>query len=420
MSKLFDNATLNIDRDDPLQVACAWSSIIEPGDPAAGILRAYLGPVKGLEWIVNSFSYPPSVEVESSRVLEIEGELNGQKIPWKRCHARWNPRVNELQADKDLARIKQIGGELIAPDDSRWPIQLKDLGIKEPVALWIIGEGKLSRWGWNEPSNETNRVPSMAIVGARASTPYGNRSAQRISCELVEKGIQVISGGAYGIDTAAHQGALAAHMTVGTVAVLCGGLGNLYPRGNTELFKAIVDNGVLISEVPPHWRPARWRFLERNRLIAALSMATIVVEAGIRSGATATANRALELGRQVGAVPGPITSAVSSGCHQLIKDGAMLVESSDDILELIGMKTELPENSGFPTDKALVGNLSEAQLTKTQQIIWAAMPRKGNIEIGQIVTASGLSRTEVESDLLQFQLCGLVVREGNRWKRRFA
>jgi len=178
--------------------------------------------------------------------------------------------------------------------------------------------------------------PPVAIVGSRACTRVGEKTAADMGYELASKGMCVVSGGAFGIDIAAHRGALASPPGP-TIAVMAGGLERPYPVAHRQHFDEIVSHeaGALMSEVPPRWRPARWRFLTRNRVIAALAQATIVVEADQRSGALATARRAMELRRHVGAVPGPVTSAMSRGCHRLIREGGTLIRDSADVIEMV-------------------------------------------------------------------------------------
>ena len=306
------------------KAAATWSGIAEPGDTWAGALREQLGAEAALDWIGRP--YEPLLE-------EIKTPA-GDKDPsaWKKRHQRWHQRLTELNIDAELAELETLGGHLVVPSDPDWPIRLNDLGYAAPAALWVMGEGTL-------PSADEQAV---SIVGSRAATTYGITVSETLARELTANGIAVISGGACGIDAAAHRGALEAQTTntkqalPGTVAILSGGLSNLHPAGNQPLFERIAgEGGLILAEVPPSFRPARWRFLERNRLIAALSGATVVVEGGMRSGAIATANRAVDLDRVVVAVPGPITSATSQGANQLLKDGATLIASATDVIEAL-------------------------------------------------------------------------------------
>jgi DNA processing protein len=199
-----------------------------------------------------------------------------------------------------------------------------DLGDRRPLALWVRGPLSLRE--------ATERA--VAVVGSRAATPYGNQVAAELAVELGDRGWSTVSGGAYGIDAAAHRGSLAAGAP--TVAVLACGVDVAYPSGNRRLFADIAETALLVSEWPPGASPTRLRFLWRNRVIAALARGTVVVEMGHRSGARRTCTEAARLGRYVMAVPGPVTSAVSVGCHALLRAReAECVTSARDVLELV-------------------------------------------------------------------------------------
>lgn len=222
-------------------------------------------------------------------------------------------------ADSIIDEIKSHGAFFLTPEDPRWPQSLNDL-IAPPIGLVIKGEISL--------------MPTVAIVGTRNPTRYGLETTRRFTAGFVDHGWQIVSGGALGIDTAAHQSALDAGGR--TIAILAGGVSLNYPASNFRLFKEIAETGALISEVMPTTHPRPERFLTRNRLIAALADATIVVEAAHRSGSIRTAHDAAELLKPVLAVPGPITSPTSDGCHQLITSRcAELVSSVADAISLI-------------------------------------------------------------------------------------
>jgi DNA processing protein len=235
---------------------------------------------------------------------------------------KWRRRVSLVPVADLVAEWQDGGLRLVLPGDAEWPSQLADLGDAQPLLLWVHGAADL-RYAC---------LRSASIVGARAASHYGIRVGLQIAAGLAERGTTVISGGAFGIDASAHRGALAADGL--TVAVLAGGLHYRYPRGNAGLFAAIAAQGVLVSECPPDQPPTRPGFLIRNRIIAALSAGTVVVEAALRSGALNTARHARELCRPVMAVPGPVTSEQSAGCHELIREyGAMCVTGARDVLE---------------------------------------------------------------------------------------
>lgn len=235
---------------------------------------------------------------------------------------KWRRRISLVPPAGRLTAWQESGLRLVIPGDPEFPSQLDDLGDARPLLLWVQGAADL-RYAC---------LRSASVVGSRAATNYGIRAGLEIAAGLAERDTTVISGGAFGIDASAHRGALAADGL--TVAVLAGGLCYGYPRGHASLFAAINAQGVLVSECPPEQPPTRPGFLIRNRIIAALGAGTVVVEAALRSGALNTARHARELGRPVMAVPGPVTSEQSAGCHELIREyGAMCVTGARDVLE---------------------------------------------------------------------------------------
>jgi DNA processing protein len=270
-------------------------------------------------------------------------------------------RAAEDHSLADLRRAERCEARLVIPEDDEWPAfplhsltlataeepddwirqSTRTLALVPPLALWVRGRARLDEM--------VDR--SVAIVGSRASTAYGEHVAGELGCQLAEKRCTVVSGGAYGIDAAAHRGALAVDGP--TVAVLACGVDRVYPAGNGALLNRIADSGLLVSEWPPGAAPHKHRFLVRNRLIAGLTRGTVVVEAAARSGATATAHRAAKLGKRVMVVPGPVTSAMSVGCHELLRGdegGARLVASAAHVLEEIGgLGADLAEPPDRPT-----------------------------------------------------------------------
>lgn len=240
----------------------------------------------------------------------------------------------------------------------------------------------------------------MAIVGARAATGYGEHVAATLAGALAADGAVVVSGGAYGIDGVAHRAALAAGGL--TVALSAGGVDRPYPSGHTELFERIVRGGAVVSEVPCGTAPSKWRFLARNRTIAALGAATIVVEAGARSGSLNTAGHAAQLGRPLGAVPGPVTSAASVGCHRLLREyDAHCVTSAADVHELLGAPS--PAHGGPPVDPR-------------QTRVLDALSRRTAHSVEQIAARSGLAVIETTSVLGTLQLLGRAVRGPEGWR----
>lgn len=295
---------------DQQRIALATLSYLaEPADPVAcGLLRE-LGPV-GLLACIRSGAIPASA-------AGVPGGLAAAGPVLARCRSQ----LHRVPPDAGLGSCQQRGIRLVCPGDPDWPAQLDDLGAARPYALWARGTANLgARW-----------QNAVSVVGSRAATAYGMYVATQITASLSGQGWTVVSGAAYGIDAAAHSGALVTGG--GTVAVLACGVDYPYPRGHQDLLAQITQRGAVVSEYPPGRLPARHRFLARNRLIAALGAGIVVVEAGLRSGTLNTARHARALGRPVMAVPGPVTSVQSAGCHQLIRDhGATCVTDASDVI----------------------------------------------------------------------------------------
>jgi DNA processing protein len=296
---------------------------------------------------------------------------------------------------------------LITPDDDEWPIlafaafgsdavAAKPQG-RPPLVLWAIGPARLDEM--------TQRA--AAIVGTRAATSYGEQVTADLAAGLAERDVVVVSGGAYGIDGAAHRAALAADGV--TVAVLAGGLDIPYPAGHSGLLHRIGGNGLLVTEYPPGVRPARHRFLTRNRLVAAFAGAAVVVEAGLRSGAANTAAWARVLGRVVGAVPGPVTSSASTGCHALLRAGAEVVTRAEDIVELVGRVGELAAEQPRPATP--LDGLSDAE-----RQVYEALPGRGVATVDEIAVAAALEPARILAPLAMLELAGLAERDDGRWR----
>ena len=365
--------------------AAAWAYLVRVAEPPCPRLSALVGEVGPVE------------AAERVRRGEVSDDLA------KRTQAR-----REIDcAEDDLELLRRRGGRLVTPDDPEWPTlgfaafaggPLRDKAAGHPpLALWAMGPLRLE--------DLTQR--SAAIVGTRAATAYGEHVAAELSAGLIERDVTVISGGAYGVDGAAHRAALAADGL--TVAVLAGGLDVLYPAGHSALLHRISSEGLLVSEYPPGVRPARHRFLTRNRLVAALSAATVVVEAGVRSGAASTAAWARALGRVVCAVPGPVTSMASAGCHELIRTGAELVTRAQEVVEIIGRAGEFAGD--LPRPVGALDALSEIELR-----VYEALPGRGVRTPDQIAVAAGLPADTVLGPLAMLEIAGLVEREDGRWR----
>ncbi len=293
----------------------ALTYLAEPGDPALGALLGICEPDEVLAAIKADLL--PGTGPGC-------GDSPASRAALERALGRWRVRLPGLPGDEDLAGACRNGIRLLCPGDSEWPTALDQLGQARPYALWLRGHADL----------RASCQRSVSIVGSRAATGYGAHVAGEVAADLGERGWTVVSGGAYGIDAAAHRGAMA---TAGiTIAVLACGVDYPYPAGHAELFADIEAHGLVISEWPPGRHPARMRFLVRNRAIAALTCGTVIVEAGERSGALNTARHAADLGKPLMAVPGPVTSSQSAGCHRIIREwGASCVTSAADIIEML-------------------------------------------------------------------------------------
>lgn len=237
---------------------------------------------------------------------------------------------------------------------------------------------------------ELLKRPAVAVVGARSCSPYGREVARALARELAAAGLVVVSGLARGIDGEAHRGALDARGS--TVAVLGCGIDRDYPRAHAELARRIAATGAIVSEYPPGVEPAPWRFPARNRIIAGLALATVIVEARERSGALITADFALELGREVFAVPGEITSTLSSGTNGLIRQGAAPLLSSDDVFGVLGVEVSRPQQ---PSVSPAAGTVLE---------LVGETPRSAD----ELVRVSGLPSPEISSALVELELAGLI------------
>jgi DNA processing protein len=309
---------------------------------------------------------------------------------------------------EDLERGERLGARFVVPDDPEWPaaslfgltlLAARQLGegrprhesdVAPPLGLWIRGPASLSA--------VTERA--VALVGARACTSYGSHVAAELGYGLAGRDWAVVSGGAYGIDVAAHRAALAAGGV--TVGVLACGVDTSYPVAHTNLFERIAEEGLLVSEWPLGASPRRHRFLVRNRVIAALTAGTVVVEAAARSGALATGRRARDLGRQLMAVPGPVTSAMSVGAHRLLREGgATLVASTDEVLEQVGQ-------IGDDLTERLSGPQSERdRLDHRARLMYDVLGSRGR-SVEFLAAEAGVSVFEAADALAMLESAGLV------------
>jgi DNA processing protein len=294
---------------------------------------------------------------------------------------------------RSLSTATSLGARVIRTVDEHWPDGLSDLGDHGPRVLWCRGD----------VSALPRLEQAVAIVGARASTGYGEHVAMDFAAGLTSRGYTVVSGGAYGIDGMAHRAVLACGGT--TVAVLAGGIDQLYPAGHDELLRRIITAGAVVSEVSPGGAPTRWRFLQRNRLIAAMAGATVVIEAGHRSGSLNTATHARDLDRPIGVVPGPVTSGASAGCHRLLRTNpaTTLVTSVADVVELL--TNESSERGFDPRDSEIV--------TRVFDSLGTGAPRS----IEMVAARAGVTIPEVTAALGALEAEGRALRQPQGWVR---
>jgi len=386
----------------------AWSGISEPGDRIAGILMAALGATAALDALIQRISAP--------QILALMGEVNagdslGISLDDEFALAmavgleRWAPRLNAHEALAHLERAARFHTSLLTPAHGMWPDGLSDLGFHAPHVLWVRGG-----------THHLATLPvSIALVGARASTGYGEHVTMEAAAGLVDRGVTVVSGAAYGIDGMAHRSALASGGV--TIAFLAGGVDRFYPSGHDALLHRIVANGAVVSELPCGSSPTKWRFLQRNRLIAAASAATIVIEAGWRSGSLNTAGHAAALGRPLGVVPGPVTSASSAGCHRLLREtDAILVTNAAEMAELISLVP--PDSVLMPsTGEDLSSATSAPRESSDEQRVVDALSLRTPRTIEDVARRAGLSITQAQSVLGLCQVSGRASSGEKGWRR---
>lgn len=311
-------------------------------------------------------------------------------------------RLEGVRVDRARALAESLGARIITREESEWPGSLRDLHGRMPMALWVVGTADLRLLA----------LRSVSIVGARACTAYGEATARAWAMDLVTAGWAVVSGAAFGVDAAAHRGALVAGGL--TVAVMAGGVDVPYPRAHAALLAAIADQGAVVSEVPPGQQVRRQRFLTRNRLIAAIGRSTVVVEAAERSGTTATARAAAAMLRPVLAVPGPITSATSAGCHRMVQDGtAILATEVGDVLAAVDLSAEAPPAS----EPSAGAESARDRLAGREAQVLDALPGRGWIDLSGLVRSSGLAARDVLAAASLLAAGGWVTEGERGWRR---
>lgn len=355
------------------RAAIDWTRITEAPDRYASAL-------------VTRFGYAESLAMVREGVADLKDRYPSV--------ARWHNRLSTLEPFHEAA-LPKLGVRVLIPSDDDWPVQVDDLGDSRPLALWVRG------------SSELLMKRSIAIVGSRDASDYGCKIARDLAFDI---GIPVVSGGAFGIDAEAHRGALLAESS--TIIVSAGGVDRPYPSAHRDLYLQTLKNGgAVISESPLAAAPQRHRFLSRNRIIAALAAATIVVEAPYRSGALSTARHALEIGRPVGAFPGPVNSPYSAGTHELIRSSGTLVASTDHVRQLIepiGVQLELGEFFDGGVDDDFDPRLER---------VWEATPVRRAASAASISGVAGLTLAEASTALGKLAMRGRVVNKNGSWVR---
>ncbi|MGW0365407.1 DNA-processing protein DprA [Streptomyces sp. NPDC002990] len=363
-----------------LLARAALTRVLEPGDEHGGRWLREFGAVELIRLLTRPEAGPGGPA----------GVRPERLAGYRRRAALADPR-------RDLALAAESGGRFVCPGSAQWPTQLDDLGDARPVGLWVRGRPDLRTWA----------LRSVAVVGARACTPYGAHMAQTLGAGLAERGWVVVSGAAYGIDGAAHRGALASGGA--TAAVLACGVDVAYPRGHAGLLGRIAGQGLVVGELPPGSHPTPSRFVLRNRVIAALTRGTVVVEAAHRSGSLVTARRAQELGRFTMGVPGPATSGLSAGVHELLRGEAVLVGDAAEVAELVGGMGELaPERRG----PVLARDLLDRDTARVLEALPAGRPA----DLAEVALACGTGTDEVIGRLYELHSLGFVERQGDGWQ----
>jgi DNA processing protein len=310
LTRPFQNAEYSKDRALELASAGCIAMITEPGDRMAGALARSLGKLSLVGLLIDGLETRSVVEALQQRgqldtCRQSFGDLEGTLADSRQ---RWLPRLSKSRLEHLFSQSAALKLKLVTAEDANWPTGLGDLQDSAPSMLFVEGD----------PVKLTKLSQAVSIVGSRLASSYGLQVTSSLVRELAQVARPTVSGGALGIDAQVHRSSI--EQRISTVAVMAGGMDRKYPSANFKLFKQVIDQGVLLSEMPPGVAPTRWRFLQRNRLIAALTPITVVVEAGNRSGSIRTANNALELSRELYAVPGSVLSGTSLGTNALIAD----------------------------------------------------------------------------------------------------
>lgn len=383
-----------------------WSHLAEPGDGVAGTLIQTLGAQSALDLVAACRSHttttseltkilgsyiPPELLETITETFTLQQLLEG--------FSRWAPRLSREPIRAYLRKASQKRIQVVTPHSSSWPAALHDLGYHAPTVLWVRGNPSLLS------------APGLAVVGSRAVSSYGIEITHDLTVTAAQAGAAIFSGAALGVDGAAHRAALALQSP--TIAVLAGGVDRNYPAAHEEMLQEIEQMGVICAESPPDTVPIKWRFLQRNRIIAALANATLVTAAAYRSGAINTAGHAASLGRPLGAVPGQITSPTAQGCHRIIKElGATPIFSATDLRTLLGIDEQLftyPAKSPHTAAANHRNNAAPAALSSPELLrLWDVLHPRSYRTVQELAIAAGMDTAQVARSLAELELLELA------------
>ena len=386
-----------LSKDSALALAATacLSMVAEPGDRMAGALTRALGSLELASLLVDGLETRTVLSAlnDSTCLEEFRISFGDLESTLADTRQRWLPRVSKSRLEHLFVRSRSLGLKLITPEQPSWPIGLNDLQDSAPMMLFVEGD----------PICLSRLDRAISIVGSRAATAYGKQVSYKIVAQLAKAEMASVSGGAVGIDAFVHLSSI--ENRINTVAVMAGGLDRKYPQGNYPLFQQIKNCGALISELPPGVAPTRWRFLQRNRLIAALTPTTIVVEAGIRSGSIRTANNALELDRELLAVPGSVLSATSAGTNNLISENkAVILSDLDNFLSdpkpgsIASTESELAQRAKDAIRESK--SMTRSEIAKTAGLTVSEL----EIALGELVEQNHVSQNRSSQGELYYAL----------------
>ena len=384
LTSFFQPEGYSKDRALALVAAGSIAMVTEPGDRMAGALARALGRIELVELLIEGLHTASVVSaLKTADALETcrqsFGDLESTLMDSRQ---RWLPRLSKSRLEHLFAQSAALKLKLVTPEQAHWPSGLNDLQDSAPAMLFVEGNQR----------SLLDLKEAVSIVGSRTASPYGLQVTKALVTELATASRATVSGGAIGIDAEVHATSVGLDLT--TIAVMAGGMDRKYPKANFALFNRIREHGALVSELPPGVAPTRWRFLQRNRLIAALTPTTVVIEAGIRSGSIRTANNALELDRELLAVPGSILSGTSLGTNTLIADNKAL-----PLCDLRQFATGSIDNSS---------SLAESALAKRAH---DAVRELGYPTEGEIAKTAGLTTSELRLALTELMATNLLIQE---------